>query len=187
MAKHIIGIAGEMASGKDTVTKYLVEKYGAIQYRFSDPLREILHILHKKVTRDNLTALSTNLRAAFGQDLLAHVIEREAEEDTRDIVVIDGIRRLSDIDLVKNKENFFMMYVEADIHTRFERLHNRRQNEDDGTITFEEFLEDHGNETERFIPELKKVAESVIMNEGTLEELEKTVDEIMKEKGILKK
>jgi dephospho-CoA kinase len=184
MAKHIIGIAGEMASGKDTVTHYLVEKYGAVEYRFSDPLRSILKIIHKEITRDNLTALSTHLRAAFGQDLLAHIIEREAEENTNEIVVIDGVRRLSDIDLVQGKDNFFLVYVDAGVHVRYERLHKRGQNADDGTISFEEFLEDHSNETERFIPELKKVTKEVIMNEGTLEELHDRVDVIMTQHGI---
>lgn len=180
MPKHIIGIAGEMASGKDTVTKYLVERYGAEQYRFSDPLRAILKIMHLEVTRDNLTAVSTHLREAFGQNLLAHIIERNAETSKSDIVVIDGVRRLSDIDLVKDKPNFTFWYTEADPKIRYERLSNRRENEDDGTLTFEQFLEDHSNETERFIPELKAHAEQVIENNGTLEALKERVDGLMK-------
>jgi dephospho-CoA kinase len=187
MAKYIIGIAGEMASGKDTVTNYLVEQYGAVQYRFSDPLRSILGILHKEITRDNLTALSTHLRTAFGQDLLAHVIEREAEKNPNELVVIDGVRRISDIDLVQGKDNFFLVYVDADVHVRYKRLHKRGQNEDDATLSFEEFLEDHGNETERFIPELKNVAQEVIFNEGSLAELHSEVDTVMAKYGISKK
>jgi dephospho-CoA kinase len=184
MPKHIIGIAGEMASGKDTVTKYLVERYGAEQYRFSDPLRAILKIMHLEVTRDNLTAVSTHLREAFGQGLLAHIIERNAEASQAEIVVIDGVRRLSDIDLVKDKPNFTLWYTEADAKIRYERLHGRRENQDDSTLTFEQFLEDHSNETERFIPELKDHAKVVIENNGTLEELHAHVDEALKSLDI---
>lgn len=180
MPKHIIGIAGEMASGKDTVTKYLVQRYGAEQYRFSDPLREILKIMHLEVTRDNLTAVSTHLREAFGQSLLAHIIERNAEASESEIVVIDGVRRLSDIDLVKDKSNFTLWYTEADQRIRYERLSKRRENQDDGTLTLEQFLEDHSNETERFIPELKAHAAHIIENNGSLEELQAQVDELMK-------
>ncbi len=179
MAKHIIGIAGEMASGKDTVTAYLEERYGAKQYRFSDPLRSILGTMHLDITRDNLTTLSTHLREAFGQDILAHIIEREAEGTDADIVVIDGVRRLSDIDLVKEKPNFTLWYTEADVNIRFERLHGRRENQDDSTLTLEQFIEDHSNETERFIPELKNHAKVVIENNGTLEELHAQVDKLI--------
>lgn len=179
MPKHIIGIAGEIASGKDTVTKYLMDCYGAKQFRFSDPLRAILRVLHKEITRDNLTAVSTHLREAFGQDLLAHTIEREAEKAEAEIVVIDGVRRLSDIDLVKNKPDFTLWYTEAPLKLRYERLHNRRENKDDATLTFEQFVEDHSNETERFITELKERAHYVIENTGTLEELHQKIDNIM--------
>lgn len=179
MPKHIIGIAGEMASGKDTVTKYLVDQYGAKQYRFSDPLRAILKIMHLEITRDNLTTISTHIREAFGQGILAHIIEREAGDSEGDIVVIDGVRRLSDIDLVKDKPNFTLWYTEADPKVRYERLHKRRENQDDSTLTFEQFLEDHSNETERFIPELKGHAEVVIENNGTLEELHSAVDKTL--------
>lgn len=180
MPKKIIGIAGEIASGKDTVTKYLQDRYGAKQYRFSDPLRAILKTLHLEITRDNLTAVSTHLREAFGQDILAHVIEKDAESSEADIVVIDGVRRLSDIDLVKDNPNFTFWYTEADVNIRYQRLQGRRENEDDSRLTFEQFLEDHSNETERFIPELKQRAKFIIENNGTLEELQEKVDAIMK-------
>jgi dephospho-CoA kinase len=176
MAKHIIGIAGEMASGKDTVTAYLVERYGARQFRFSDPLRTVLKVLHKEVTRDNLTAVSVHLRAAFGQDLLAHVVEQEAVHAEEDIVVIDGVRRLSDIDLVKDRPEFILVYTETDLQTRYDRLHKRGQNDDDSTLTFEQFVEDHQNETERGIQGLKQYAALTIENNGTLEELYAKVD-----------
>lgn len=37
----IIGILGPAGSGKTTVARYLVEKYGAVRYAFGDPLKEI--------------------------------------------------------------------------------------------------------------------------------------------------
>ena len=38
----IIGLVGEPGSGKDTVSKYLTEKYGAMEIRFQDPLLDAL-------------------------------------------------------------------------------------------------------------------------------------------------
>jgi dephospho-CoA kinase len=36
--KIILGLVGEIASGKSTVTDYIKQKYGAVSFRFSDIL-----------------------------------------------------------------------------------------------------------------------------------------------------
>lgn len=179
--KIIVGITGEMASGKDTVTKYLVEKYGAKQYRFSDPLRDILDRLHLPQVRKNLAGISHAVRQEFGEDILAHVIENDAKKDKHSVVVIDGIRRLSDIDLVKKMPEFMLVYVEADMARRYERLTARRQNADDPTKTFEEFKQDHLLETEISVPPLRVDARRIINNDGTLKQLYAQVDRMMKD------
>jgi|GEM_PF-41645 len=179
--KIILGVTGEMASGKDTVTKYLVEKYGAKQFRFSDVLRDILDRLHLPQVRKNLAGLSHALRKAFGEDILAHVIENDAKRENHALVVIDGIRRVSDIDLVKKLPEFTLIYVEADMQRRYERLIGRRQNADDQTKTFEEFKQDHLLETEITIPPLRVDAQYIVNNDGTLEELYAQTDRIITE------
>lgn len=179
--KIILGIAGEMASGKDTLTKYLVQKYGAKQFRFSDSLRDMLDRLHLPQTRKNLSDLSHALRQTFGEDILAHVIENDAKNDASPFVVIDGIRRLSDIDLVRGIPGFTLIYVEADMERRHNRLIQRTQNADDPIKTFEDFKKDHLLETEMTIPPLRAVAKHIINNDGTLEELYAKVDTVLAE------
>lgn len=179
--KIILGITGEMASGKDTVTKYLVERYSAKQFRFSDPLRDILDRLHLPQIRKHLAGLSHILRAEFGEDILAHVIENDAQNDDHVLVVIDGIRRVSDIDLVRKLPEFTLIYVEADMARRYERLTARRQNADDPTKTFDEFKQDHLLETEISIPPLRVDAKYIINNDGSLEELKTQVDKVLRE------
>ncbi|HRH32704.1 MAG TPA: hypothetical protein PK720_00950 [bacterium] len=55
--KIIIGIVGEMGSGKSTVSKIIQDEYGASKYKFSDILREILELLHLPLSRLNLIDL----------------------------------------------------------------------------------------------------------------------------------
>ncbi len=184
MAKHIIGLAGEIASGKDTVAKYLRESYGAKQVGFSDSLRQILGILNLSETRDNLTALSLALRTTFGQDLLSKVVAKSAEESDKSLVIIDGVRRQPDVEILGN-DNFTLLYVEAALETRYQRIVGRHENADDAK-SFEEFLLDHQKETEVTIPPLKTFAKAVIHNEGTYEELLQEVDSIMEKLGITK-
>ena len=74
MKKTILALAGEMGCGKGTLTRYLIAKYDAQVYRFSNPLRDILDRIHKDKSRDNMQKLSTALRNAFGDDALSEII-----------------------------------------------------------------------------------------------------------------
>jgi dephospho-CoA kinase len=181
----VIGVTGEMASGKDTVTEYLVEKYGAKKYRFSDILRNILDLLYIPQTRESLTKLSILLREGYGDNLLAEVLEKRAEGDKdHPILVIDGIRRYQDIAHFSHLEGFTLWYVEASFDTRYERLTMRTQNVDDSTKTEDEFHKEHELETEKGVPALKEHAQEIIKNEGMLDELHRKVDVLMTKMGV---
>lgn len=181
MGKIIIGISGEIASGKDTVAHYLSNRYGAKTFMFSYPLRDVLDRIHIAQTRENLTKVSGALRTAFGENLLSHVIANDAMKDEEKLVVIDGVRRQSDIEAVKGFSEFALVYVEASMETRYGRIVKRHQNADDDTKTFEEFKKDHQLETEVGIPALKAGARYVIDNEAGLEELYAQVDAVVAE------
>jgi dephospho-CoA kinase len=92
MQKVVLGISGEIASGKDTVGDYLAEAHGALKLRFSQPLRDTLDCLHLEQNRENMARLSMHLRKAFGEDVLSRVILAEAEGSDAEFVVVDGIR-----------------------------------------------------------------------------------------------
>lgn len=175
----IIGTVGEIASGKGTVTEYLKEKYSASSYRFSTPLFDILNRLCLEVNRDNLPALSLALRQAFGQDLLAEVLNKEIAKDEHEIIVVDGIRREADMKYLKELEGFRLVYVTADMKLRYERLTARTEKDDDQK-SFEEFVKDHSKETEVAIPIIGQQADYTIINEGSLEEFHQKIDEIIK-------
>lgn len=177
--KIIIGVAGEMASGKDTVTRYIVEKYQGREFGFSDSLRDLLDRLHMPKDREHLTRISMALRQEFGQDVLAKIMDGDAKEAKERVVVIDGVRRPMDIETLGKNPEFVLLYVEADFMIRYERIKGRGQNADDTTKTIEEFKADHLLETEVTIPALRSDADYIINNDGTFEELIEQVDVIM--------
>lgn len=177
--KIILGISGEIASGKDTVGKYLAEKYGALPLRFSQPLRDMLDRLYLEQNRENMSTLSLHLRRAFGEDTLSRVLLNDAEKSKEDFVVVDGVRRLPDIIHMETSEHFYFAYIEASSEKRYERLTQRRQNPDDATKTPIQFEKDAKLETELQIASLKERADFVINNDGTLEELHAQVDKMM--------
>jgi len=180
--KIIIGLVGEMASGKGTVTKYLLTKYQATEYRFSDILRDILERVHLDIVRKNLASLSLSLRTYYGQDILAYALAQDIKNDDNQVIVVDGIRRVADLKYLRKMDNFVLVYVEADLEKRYERLVGRNEKQDDKMKTFEEFKNDHKLETETTIRELKDTADAVIDNNGSVEELYKQIDGVIKRK-----
>ena len=83
--KIILGLAGEISSGKGTITKYLTDKYGASSCRFSTMLRDILDRLYMEHSRENMQKLSTMLRQNFGEDVLAKVMSEDVKKDDNKI------------------------------------------------------------------------------------------------------
>ncbi|KKQ45403.1 MAG: dephospho-CoA kinase, CoaE, nonfunctional [Candidatus Moranbacteria bacterium GW2011_GWC2_37_8] len=179
MAKLILGIAGEMGSGKEAVSTYLCEKYGASSRNFSQILKDILERLYLPIMRENFAPLSLALRKTFGEDILAKVMFHDAVDDENDVIVVQGIRRRQDMVFLRELPNFKFIYVDADIETRFERVKNRKEKENDALITFEQFKASHEYETEKTILGLKDDADYMIQNNGTYEELYSQIDKII--------
>ncbi len=183
MAKIILGFAGEIASGKGTAAKYLVDKYGSGYFRFSTILRDVLKRLHLEESRENAQKLSTLLRQNFSEDILSKAISEDVLSDRHDIIAVDGVRRLSDIKYLKDLPGFRLVYIEADIEKRFERIVKRGENVDDKNKTFEEFVKDNNRETETQIRGMKNDADFAVDNNGAIAELYGKIDGIVEKCG----
>jgi len=176
----IIALAGEMGCGKGTVVKYLVSKHGAIMYKFSDSLRDILDRIHRDKSRDNIQKISTALRSAFGDDILSEIILGDIGASDASLILVDGVRRESDIKYLKNLPGFRLVYIDAELTVRYARVIARGENSSDATKTLEEFLQESQAEPETRIRGLKDIAQVVIENNGTLEAFEEQCENLLK-------
>lgn len=181
MAKLILGIAGEMGSGKEAVTSHLSDVYSASAHNFSQILKDILERLYLPITRENFSPLSLALRKTFGEDILAKAMFQDAVNDKTDIIVVQGIRRQEDMAFLREFANFKFLYVDVDMETRFERIKKRKEKENDSSMTFEEFKASHEYETEKTILGLKDDADYIIKNNGTYAELYAQIDRVIVE------
>lgn len=177
--KLILGFSGQIGSGKGTVAKHIVEKYGASHYRFSDILREVSDHLRIEKTRDNLQDLSTILRQRFGQDLLTKIIFEKVKEDKNDFIVVEGIRLAEDVEYLKRLPEFTFIFIEAAPKMRYDWILKRNENKGDTEKTYEQFLQDQKDEADAQITDLKAKAQYTIENGGTVEELQQKVDELI--------
>jgi len=179
MAKIIIGLTGRIACGKGVIKKYLIENYHAKDYRFSTILRDILDRLHVEKSRENLQDLSTIVRHHFGENVLANAMALDIQDDSTEFIVIDGIRRMADIENLREMNGFKLIRVVADEKTRFDRVVKRNENPGDDQKTMAEFLAEEQAEAEATIPEVMSHADFEIINDSTLDDLAERVDDII--------
>ncbi len=182
--KIVLGIVGEMGVGKSTITDYIKQKHKAVSFRFSDMLTDIAHRLYLEPSRPNLQMISSMLRQTISQDIMSKVIYKDAENATADLIIIEGIRRPSDITYLRELSNFYLIGMNADERVRYERVCLRSEKPDDQTKTWEEFQQDGLAEAEQEIKNIKAEARVQIDNNGTEAELFAQVDKILTDVGI---
>ena len=179
--KIVIWFTWEMWCWKDTSTEYLFNKYWWKKLKFSQSLRDVLARIWVEAKRENLQELSSLLRNAFWQDLLAKIIYNDANEASDAVILIDWVRRPDDIAYLKWLPFFKLVYIEATMDKRYERITKRWENLDDNNKTFEQFKKEHEYEAESQIRWLKSIANHVIDNNWTFEDLYRQIDEIIRE------
>ncbi len=179
ISKLVIGLVGEMASGKGTSAEYIKRKYKASDYRFSDILRDILKQLFLENSRYNMASLSLCLRKTFGEDVLDKTIAEKIKKDNNKIIVVDGIRRKEDMNYLKRIPGFRLVYIETDLKIAYQRIRKRKENIGDFNKTWKEFQKEHQLETEKNISKIKKEADIIINNNKDKKNLYKQLDEII--------
>jgi|SRR3989338_3312611 len=180
MQKIILGLTGKIACGKGTFADYLIEKYKAKKFGFSDPLKETLSLYDIELSRGNLQKLSTILRQSFSEDILAKALMKRALTAKENIVIIDGVRRFTDIENFTKLDNFLLVYIDTEEKIRYERYIKRKQSPGDEKMLLEEFQKKDNAESENQIEGLKKFTKHIISNNGSVAELLQKTDEIIK-------
>ncbi|MFC1678179.1 AAA family ATPase [Patescibacteria group bacterium] len=175
----ILGLVGEIASGKGAVAKYLIKKHKASYHRFSNPIRDILNRFYLDITRVNMSKLTTHLRQLYGEDFLVPILIKDLKNDKKNIIILDGIRKPQEAKELKRLKNFRLVYITADEKIRYLRLLGRRENKGDKTKTFKQFLQDQKLETEKDIPKIGKKADYRVDNSGNIKELYRKIDQIL--------
>ncbi len=183
--EKVIGITGTIASGKDTVKKILQSKFNCYTVSLSSIIRaELEKKKNTNFSRKNLQDLGNELRRKYGGKILAMLAVEYLQKD-KEVIIVDGIRNPGEIDFLREKfkDKFVLIGVDAPAEIRFERI--RKRNDTSDPKIWEEFLEidkrDKGeNEPEygQRTGDCLKKADFLIVNDGSLEELERKVNEI---------
>jgi dephospho-CoA kinase len=168
---QIVGIAGTISSGKDTLAEYLVENYGFNHISTGDMVRAEAQKIYGNIERSTLQIVGPQLRAEGG----AGVLVEKALQQPRP-VVITGIRTIGEAKSLQAAGGV-LIFIDAYAETRYERM-KQRARDAESIKSFEEFAQ--GERAEVTAGEsdedynqvaVQNMADKTINNSGSLETL----------------
>ena len=121
----IICLTGMPGAGKSTVASFLKEK-GFATITMGDTVREEARRRGLDSTDANLGKLMLMLRKELGQGAVAHLVLRKLKRDgSSGNVVIDGIRSIPEVEVLKKVGHVKLLAIHASQDTRFKHLVDR--------------------------------------------------------------
>ncbi len=174
---RLIGLTGTNGSGKGEAAAYFKKK-GYAYFSLSDVIRDALRNDGKEDTRDNLIEKGNELRKKYGPDILARLAMEKVEDKT----VIDSIRNPSEVEYLRKEKEFILLAIDAPVELRYERV--KRRGRQESASTLEEFIKKEkeemtDSEKGQQLHSCMKMADFIILNDGTLEDLNLKLEEIV--------
>ncbi len=177
----IIATTGMGGCGKGEVLKYLESK-GLKSVVMRTVVENKMKEEGIEVNNKNLREYATKMREERGNDIVARlcvpIIKELAKRE--EIILVDGIRSYEEVELFKKEfgDDFILIAIFAPLKLRFERLKKRGEKWDMKTI--EELKWRDEKELNWGTGKSIALADFMINNTGSLEDLHKKIDNLMK-------
>ena len=170
---NIIGIAGTLSSGKDTLADYLTDNYGYTHVSTGDMVRAEAKKRYGNIERPTLQIVGPELRVEGG----AGVLVKKALEQPKPIV-ITGIRAIGEAKALKEAGGV-LLFIDAYVEIRYERM-VKRARDAESVISLEKFTESERKEVAAGEKDedynqvvIQNMSDKTINNSGNLETLYK--------------
>ena len=178
----ILGVAGLYASGKGEVVRFLEERSFYAE-SLSDEIRRVLDERGLPESRELMIETGVELRAAEGSAALARRLIARIQPDRN--YVVDSIRHPAEVAALRALGGRFqLIWVDADMATRLERIRNRGRSGDPETRDELQRLEGRELESEdpagQQLLAVRDEVDEVIRNDGTLDELHEQLHRLLR-------
>jgi dephospho-CoA kinase len=184
MKKVVIGLVGEKGSGKETfvkILKKLLPQKNIFHTRSSDLLAETLKLWDIPKTRYNLQKLAIVMDEGFNPGTVTYAVKQRILREVEGIVIFDGVRWKTDVLMIKEFKNNFLVYISADLKIRYQRLKAKSDKVSEQGLSYKQFLKEEKEKTELLIPKIGKKADFKITNNGSLADFKKEIKKFISE------
>jgi len=179
----IIGVSGPNGAGKGVFIQYLEER-SFYALSLSDVIRDELASRGLSETREKMIEVGTGLRHQGGAGALAEGLLAKLSTDRN--YAIDSIRHPAEVEVLRAANNDFrLVWVDADIETRFERMRERGRSGDPETLEamrdFENRELGSADPAAQQLDAVREMADFVVRNDGGFEELYQSIHAVFRE------
>jgi dephospho-CoA kinase len=176
----IVCLTGMPGAGKSSVASFLKEKGFAV-VTMGDVVREEAKRQGLEPTDINLGKMMLKLRQDLGPGAVGHmVLQKLARDGSSSNVVIDGIRSIAEVEVLKKVGHVRLLAIHASQDTRFKHLKERGRA--DAPSDGNEFVGRDKRELSVGVSEAIALANDMISNNDlTLEQLKLRAYDIVKE------
>lgn len=177
----IIGITGTIGAGKGTIVEFL-ENRGFVHYSVRAFITAELVQRGIEVNRDNMVIVANEMRAKNSPSYIIEQLYLQAEQSNKNCI-IESIRTIGEVEQLRKFNNFCLFAVDAKPEIRYERILSRNSETDQ--ISYEVFLDNEKREmtsddmNKQNLSKCISMANYIIENNGTKEELNIKVEEIL--------
>jgi len=158
-------------SGKTTISEFVKEMKIPV-IAMGDVVREEAKVRGMEPTPKNLGKLMIEMRKKMGANIIAKKCVEKIKELNSKIILVEGVRSLEEIEEFKKIGDVKVIAVHSSPKTRYERLFRRGRCDD--PKSWEEFKERDLRELDIGIGKVISLADEIIINEGTIEDLKET-------------
>lgn len=180
----IIGITGTLGAGKGTIVNYLLTEKGFKHFSVRAFITEEIKKRGLEVNRDSMTSVANDLRATHSPAYIADQLYHQAKASGTNSI-IESLRTPGEVESLQSKGNFYLLAVDADPKTRFERIQIRNSETD--RVDFETFQANEKREMQSSDPnkqnllKCREMADFILHNDGSIAELNQQIEEILKQ------
>lgn len=179
----IIGVSGPNGAGKGELVGYLSERSFYV-HSLSDVIREELARRGETESRERMIELGRELRTTGGPGALADALAGKLLADRN--YAIDSIRHPAEVEVLRRRcPDFKLVWVDAPIETRFERMRARGRAGDPETLEEMRDLEARelgsADSAAQQLNAVRDLADFVVENGGELSGLHEAIHRLFRE------
>ncbi len=174
----IIGVAGRNGAGKGELVQFL-EARSFTAHSLSDVIRQELALRGLPESRERMIEVGQELRRRSGPGALAQKLVKQLRPDRN--YAIDSIRHPVEVEILRHcGQTFHLVWVDAKLETRFQRMRVRGRSGDPQTVADLERLEslERGSDdpNAQQLDAVEAEADYRITNDDTLEAFQKQIE-----------